>query len=98
MNECICEAIDFDDNCERQMSHTQASTSTTPSVTATLCRKEIVKALVERTQKLNGPRRDMDQQIATCGIYGGNHTTSQYAPNNIEPPNAKPKVFCFPIM
>ena len=56
LNECIRDAIEFDDNCERHKSNAEASTSATPSAIPTSYAEEVVKALLERMQGSNGPQ------------------------------------------
>ena len=48
MKECIHEAIEFDDNCERTMSHDHASTSTAFEVISATYVEEVIKAIADR--------------------------------------------------
>ena len=57
MNKSIHEAIEFDDNCERTMSHDQASTSTTSKVISATYVEEVIKARADRIQDSQEPQR-----------------------------------------
>ena len=61
MNECIREAIEFDDNCERTMSHNQASTSTVSDVISATYVEEVIKAIVDRMQNSQETQRVWEQ-------------------------------------
>ena len=96
MNECIREAIEFDDNCKRTMSHDQARTSTPSDVIYATYVEEVIKAIADRMQNSQEPQRVWEQQAAnrpyTCGICGGNHLTSQCAPKSLEPLQVRPVI------
>ena len=55
MNECIHDAIEFDDNCESTMSHDQASTSTASEVIFATYVEEVIKAIGDRMQHSQEP-------------------------------------------
>ena len=57
MNECIHEAIEFDDNCERTMPHDQASTSIASEVISATCVEKVIKAIADRIQNTDEPQR-----------------------------------------
>ena len=48
IKECIRDAIEFDDNCKRALSHERVSMSATFEVISATYVEEVIKALIER--------------------------------------------------
>ena len=77
-NQCINDAIDYDDNCgddKKKDDKSSRASSSTSLITSQV--EEITKGVMERMQQLYGPPRVMEpRRPYICGHCGKNHPTS----------------------
>ena len=84
LDQCIHEAIEYDDNCDIGTVGTGSQTNeSTTRVSSQV--DEIIQGVIERMQQVYGTRkateRQMDQ-LYICGVCGKNHPTLQCLPKN----------------
>ena len=86
LDQCIHDAIDFEDNCKDVHGNTSRPEEDARS-TKVLNNQvdEIAKGVIEKMQQVFGPLRGQDQikrpdRQFVCGQCGGNHSTSQCLP------------------
>ena len=84
LDQCIQEAIEYDDNCAKVAFGTKSQTN--ESMERVLSQvDEIIKGVTKRMQQMYGPPRVAKIQVDwpyICGICGVNHPTGQCAPKN----------------
>ena len=86
LNQCINDAVDFDDNCgtmdKKSEVKSYGASSSNSSVASQV--EEITKGVMEKMQQLYGPPRTSEPRRVdrpyVCGNCGGNHPTSQCLP------------------
>ena len=61
IKECIHDAIEFDNNCKRTMSHELTSMSFTSEVIIVTYVEEVIKAIDDRMQDSHKPQRALEQ-------------------------------------
>ena len=82
LNQCINNAVDFDDNCgtmdKKNEGKSFSASSRNNSVASQV--EEITKGVMEKMQQLYGPPRTSEprrvERPYVCGICEGNHPTS----------------------
>ena len=79
LNQCINDAIDYDDNCgddEKKDNKGSRASSSTSSIASQV--EEITRGVIKKMQQLYGPPRAMEPRRSyVCGHCGQNHPTSQ---------------------
>ena len=84
LDQCIHEAIEYDDNCAKRASGVVSQTDESKSRSSSQV-DEIIQGVTEKMQQMYGPPRVMERQEDwpyACGICGGNHPTGQCTPKN----------------
>ena len=84
LDQCIHEAIEYDDNCAKGASSVVSQTNESKSRSSSQV-DEIIQGVTEKMQPVYGPSRVMERREDrpyACGICGGNHPTGQCAPKN----------------
>ena len=81
LNQCINDAIDYDDNCDRKTKRDDSSSRASGSSKSTTSQMdELIKGVTDKMQQLYGPPRALEQRRVDrpyiCGICAGNHPTS----------------------
>ena len=78
LNQCIHEAIEYDDNCDKGTVGTRSQTNdSTIRVLSQV--NEIIRGVTERMQQMYGPPRMVERRLDwlyICGFCGKNHPTS----------------------
>ena len=101
LNQCIQDAIGFEDNCNdvsRASSRAKNDARSTRDVSNQV--DEIAKGVIEKMQQMFGPIRGQDQirrpdRQFVCGQCGGNHPTSQCLPKpTYQKPEGRPALWC----
>ena len=101
LNQCIHDALDYDDNCDR--GKTENDTSSKASVSSTSAASqvdEIIKGVTEKMKQMYGPPRAYEQRMVdrpyVCGNCGGKHSTSQCLPRaqGVAQPEAQTAQWC----
>ncbi|MCO5560573.1 hypothetical protein L7F22_014188 [Adiantum nelumboides] len=89
LEDCILDAIKYDDNCSKDGTGTGMSSSSTSTSTPSTQADQIIQGVVEKMQKLYAPPRMGEHRQAErpyiCGLCGGNHPTSHCALKNAGP-------------
>ena len=82
LNQCINDAVDFDDNCgtmdKKSEGKDYSASSSNSSIASQV--EEITKGVMEKMQQLYGPPRTSEPRRVNrpyvCGNCGGNHPTT----------------------
>ena len=85
LNQCIHDALDYDDNCDKgKIENNTSSKASASSTSAASQVDEIIKGVTEKMKQMYGPPRAYEQRMAdrpyVYGNYGGKHPTSQCLP------------------
>ena len=102
LNQCINDAIDFDDNCgamdKKNEAKSYGASSSNGSVASQV--EEITKGVMEKIQHLYDPPRTSEprrvERPYICGNCGGNHPTSQCLPRapGVPRQELRPSLWC----
>ena len=101
LNQCVHDALDYDDNCDG--GKVENDTSSKESVSSTLPASqvdEIIKGVTEKMKQMYGPPRAYEQRMIdqpyVCGNCGGKHPTSQCLPRaqGVNRPEAQTAQWC----
>ncbi|MCO5567204.1 hypothetical protein L7F22_020892 [Adiantum nelumboides] len=94
LNQCILDAIKYDDNCDTDKDDVRSKSSESSRKAASQI-EDIIKGVAEKMQQMYGPPRAMDRKIMKpyiCGVCGGDHPTSQCLPKNPGPIRQEPQL------